>query len=647
MKKRLPIFALLLLLIGNVFGDSNPTAAAETSTGDSQSYIDVTTITEGGDTVKGNPLVTAVPDPSKPVKDVTFYAKAINEPEENYYPYITQTSGFSWSWPTGNPWVPDGKYILKMVINYTSGETEVITREIFVKNYEEPNARVAPYDLTLTSRTATSVTLSWSPSTAQNVYKYLIYKDGIQIGETKDTSYKIDGLIAGELYHFRIKTKDVYDNISIDESSVSVLISTKDGGMDTLPTISPVEASGPKGVTPGSKGYSGTVQLSVEANENVAFYVKTFGAPETDYWKFPDVKKDGNTYSVNWDTTSAPEGNVMIKAVATDNLGQSKTVTNVFLVDNESDFKVDPIWEPADTPPANRIVGYLAGWSTYGSFNIMRDLDASRLTHLNYAFAVISNDLKVVMSDPIQDPINFEDLASLKEKYPHLQTLISIGGWGGSANFSEAAADEESRAIFAESAVDFIIKNGFDGVDLDWEYPVTGGGPGTYPNPADKDNFPLLLKKVREKLDEQGEKDGKHYLLTIAGGATASFANNASLGLTHQYLDYVQIMTYDIHGTWESVADFTAPLFDDNGKTYSVDKGVQAYLDAGVPAKKLVMGVPFYGYSYNVTSAENNGLRQPVNGSGSITYNSIVNRDLLNNGYERFWDEGSKVPYLF
>src|SRR5690606_2285156 len=131
------------------------------------------------------------------------------------------------------------------------------------------------------------------------------------------------------------------------------------------------------------------------------------------------------------------------------------------------------------------------------------------------------------------------------------------------------------------------------------------------------------------------------------GGATASFANNPSLGLTHQYLDYVQIMTYDIHGTWESVADFTAPLFDDNGKTYSVDKGVQAYLDAGVPAKKLVMGVPFYGYSYNVTSAENNGLRQPVNGSGSITYNSIVNRDLLNNGYERFWDEGSKVPYLF
>src|SRR5690606_1960394 len=109
----------------------------------------------------------------------------------------------------------------------------------------------------------------------------------------------------------------------------------------------------------------------------------------------------------------------------------------------------------------------------------------------------------------------------------------------------------------------------------------------------------------------------------------------------------VQIMTYDIHGTWESVADFTAPLFDDNGKTYSVDKGVQAYLDAGVPAKKLVMGVPFYGYSYNVTTAENNGLRQPVNGSGSITYNSIVNRDLLNNGYERFWDEGSKVPYLF
>ncbi|MBS4196506.1 glycoside hydrolase family 18 protein [Lederbergia citri] len=305
-------------------------------------------------------------------------------------------------------------------------------------------------------------------------------------------------------------------------------------------------------------------------------------------------------------------------------------------------------WEPADKPPANRVVGYFASWSTYGSFNIMRDLDASRLTHLNYAFAVISNDLKVVMGDPEIDPINFEEIALLKEKYPHLQTLISVGGWEGSANFSEAAANEESRTIFAESAVDFILKYGFDGVDLDWEYPVTGGGTGTYPNPADKENFPLLLEKVREKLDEQGEKDGKHYLLTIAGGATASFASNASLGFTHQYLDYVQIMTYDIHGPWESVADFTAPLFDDNGKTYSVDRGIQAYLDAGVPADKLVMGIPFYGYQYNVTSTENNGLRQPVSGgSGAITYNNIMSQDLLNNGYERFWNEGSKVPYLF
>lgn len=83
-------------------------------------------------------------------------------------------------------------------------------------------------------------------------------------------------------------------------------------------------------------------------------------------------------------------------------------------------------------------------------------------------------------------------------------------------------------------------------------------------------------------------------------------------------------MTYDIHGTWEQKADFNAPLLDDNGKTYSVDKGVQAYLDAGVPPEKLVMGVPFYGYKYNVTSGENNGLRQPFEGSGSITYDRVM-----------------------
>ncbi|MFD1735436.1 glycosyl hydrolase family 18 protein [Bacillus salitolerans] len=652
MKKGYVFSMILMLLLGSVFVNHSLLSSTSAQASDT-SYIDVSPIGEDG-SVAGSPIVTAVLKQGSSVEKVTFYAKAKNEPDANYYGYAPDYQApYSWNWPTGAPWVPDGEYTLMMEIIYSAGETEILTRDIVAKNESEPNAPESPKDLFLTDRTSHNVTLSWTPSSSEKIFDYVIYQNGIQLAETTTTSFTVDGLVPGEYYSFRVKARDIYNNQSIDDNSINVLMPYETGDTDPLPSISQIQAEGNSGVTPGGNGYSGDVSLSVLATDNnqvekVEFYVKVLGAPEEDYWKFPTTRKHNDTYSVNWSTTYTPEGHAIIKAIAFDSAGQSKTVTSVFLIDNVSDGgTTDPTWEPAESPPANRIVGYLAGWSTYGAYDIVRDLDASRLTHLNYAFALIDTNLNVVMSDPVQDPKNFQALSTVKETYPHLKTIIAIGGWGGSANFIEAAATEESREIFANSAVQFMVEHGFDGVDLDWEYPVTGGGPGTYPNPADRDNYPLLLEKLREKLDEQGEKDHTHYLLTIAGGATAGFANNTQLGLSQQYLDYVQIMTYDIHGTWESLADFNAPLFDDNGKTYSVDKGIQAYLTAGVPADKLVMGVPFYGYRYNVTSNDNNGLRQPFNGSGSITYNRIVKDDLLSNGYQRFFDEGSMVPYLY
>ncbi|HHY10801.1 MAG TPA: glycoside hydrolase family 18, partial [Firmicutes bacterium] len=161
------------------------------------------------------------------------------------------------------------------------------------------------------------------------------------------------------------------------------------------------------------------------------------------------------------------------------------------------------------------------------------------------------------------------------------------------------------------------------------------------------ENFPLLLKAIRQKLAEQQQIDGKYYTLSIAGAANPSFINNSQIGWAHKYLDFVQVMTYDIHGTWENLADFTAPLYDDEGKTWSVAQAVEAYLAAGVPKEKLVMGVPFYGYRYNVASAKDKGLRQPFTNAEAITYNALAKNDLLGTGYERYWDEGTKVPYLF
>lgn len=638
---------LAVCIIFFCFISSKTIVAGDNS--NTKSSIHVTTIEEGGNTVKGNPLITAIPESNKEVQQISFFAKAVNEPESAFYPYAPLTNEpYSWNWPTGDPWVPDGEYILKMEIEYSSDDIEVVTRNVIVDNYGTPNAPMSPNDLKIISDSNAGVELIWSPSESNNIYIYEIYQDGKKIGETTDTFFIIDKLLPNTFYNFRVKSVDVYNNESFDDNSIVILTNEEHGLITPLPKISEIQLPEPNGVSPRSEGYSGVIELSVFSElDDVDFAIKPYNSPDEDYWSFPQTSSVDNVHTVSWDTTSAPDGKVIIKAVATDEHNQKSTVSVELLVDNEIEGYIPPDWEYAAVPPENYIIGYLAGWATLGNYDIINDVDASRLTHINYAFGLIGDDLKIKMSDPIQDPINFADLTMLKEKFPHLKTTIAIGGWGGSANFSEAAATQESRLTFANSVVDFIVEHDFNGVDLDWEYPVTGGGPGTYPNPDDYDNFPLLLETVREKLDEQGEKDGVHYSLSIAGAANTSFIENTQIGTTQNLLDYVQIMTYDIHGTWEDLADLNAPLYDDYGKTWSVDKAVQAYLDAGVPAEKVVMGVPFYGYSYNVLSGENNGFRQEYNGSGSVTYNQIVQNNYLNNGYIRFWDEGTAVPYLF
>lgn len=311
----------------------------------------------------------------------------------------------------------------------------------------------------------------------------------------------------------------------------------------------------------------------------------------------------------------------------------------------------DPILEPI--PPIQnepRVVGYYASWSAYNGFTPDK-IDGSKLTHINYAFANIGTDLKISLGDSWIDPRNFTALDTLKTTYPHLKTLISVGGWTWSGKFSDVALTEQSRSVFADSCVEFITKYGFDGVDLDWEYPVSGGLSSNVKRPEDKQNFTLLLKTLRGKLDQQSALDGKTYLLTMAGGAGAWYVNNTELGILHKYIDFGNIMTYDIHGTWDTYTDFGAPLYNNKDTSpqykWSVDSGVKAWLNAGFPAEKLVVGVPFYGYRYNSVTNANHGLYQKYSGGSSISYANVVANFLNTSGFVRYYHTESMVPWLF
>lgn len=202
-----------------------------------------------------------------------------------------------------------------------------------------------------------------------------------------------------------------------------------------------------------------------------------------------------------------------------------------------------------------RVVGYYAEWKKH--YPIER-IPAEKLTHVNYAFAIIDKDGKCAMRMPELAKMNFPKLVELKKKHPHLRTLISVGGWEDSERFSDAALTEDARRVFAQSCADFVTEHGFDGVDIDWEFPVSGGDKDHVARPQDKRNFTLLLAELRKRLDARGKADGKHYLLTIA--APAGGLARIEIDQIHPHLDFINLMTYDFAGPWSERTGFNAAL---------------------------------------------------------------------------------------
>lgn len=303
------------------------------------------------------------------------------------------------------------------------------------------------------------------------------------------------------------------------------------------------------------------------------------------------------------------------------------------------------------TSGTSAVVGYYAGWSSYQGYT-PDQLPAQSLTHINYAFAMIDpSSGELALGDPAHDLENLSALRSLRMEYPHLKLLISVGGWDYSTYFSDVASTAGGRDRFARSCASFLSEQQLDGIDLDWEYPVSGGLSGTVHRPEDRENFTLLLQAIREHLDKQGEKDGRDYLLTIAGAADKGYLRNIQPQAVAEIVDHIFLMAYDIHGPWDRYADFNAPLYTPSEKSpqyrNSVADSVQAYLDAEVPAEKLVLGMPLYGYLYQGVNGRNNGLFSTYASAKSVSYNILAGKYLSDSSYRQLWHQEAQVPYLY
>ena len=297
------------------------------------------------------------------------------------------------------------------------------------------------------------------------------------------------------------------------------------------------------------------------------------------------------------------------------------------------------------------VVGYYAGWAAYQGYT-PDQLPAEHLTQINYAFARIDPDtLTIALENPAHDKKNLAALRKLRQQNGHLKLLISVGGWSDSQHFSDAAATAARREAFAASCVDFVVAQSLDGVDLDWEYPVSGGAPGTIHRPADKQNFTKLLQELRTQLDRQGRRDGKDYSLTIAGAAGSWYLNQIEAVKVADLVDHIFLMGYDLHGPWDTSADFNAPLYTPSGASpqgkSSIADSVQAYLDKGIPAEKLVLGMPLYSYAYQGVSSQNNGLYSTYTSAKSVSYRTLKKNYLSNAAYRQYRHQEAQVPYLY
>ncbi|MGK0252664.1 MAG: chitinase [Mariniflexile sp.] len=290
-----------------------------------------------------------------------------------------------------------------------------------------------------------------------------------------------------------------------------------------------------------------------------------------------------------------------------------------------------------------KIIAYVHGWQDNWGENNEK---ARQITHINYAFANIK-DGKVTEGNET-DGETFMKLNKLKQTNKELKILISVGGWSWSKNFSDAVLTEKSRQIFANSAINFMLRHKIDGIDLDWEYPGQLGDNNHF-RPDDKEHFTNILKLLRKKLDSVSTTN-KHYLLTIATGANQNYLDYTNMKEAHQYLDFVNIMTYDYVTGGSKRTGHHANLFMsefDNDKQRNSAKAVQEHIEAGIPAHKIVLGVPFYGRYWKGAQPENNGLYQNAVGeTGGFSYSTIAD-SLSNNAFVSYWDESAKAPYIW
>lgn len=330
--------------------------------------------------------------------------------------------------------------------------------------------------------------------------------------------------------------------------------------------------------------------------------------------------------------------------------------------------------------PCKTIIGYYPGWQWYDRVGLVNPttIDYSKYSIINYAFLVPTPDGSITVTDPWGDknlllgsidwstaPAGYETQYDLGNPNYHLpntslisqahnadvKVMISLGGWTYSNDFPSIAGNTSKRTNFAHWCNEVIRTYGCDGIDLDWEYPGFEEHSGT---PEDTHNYTLLIQEIRDSLNSLEETTGNDLLLTAAFGAAPARMEDIEWEFIVPELDFVNLMSYDFFGAFDSETNHNSPLFPpaSGNPAFNLDVAVTTLVETyGVPSEKINAGVAFYGRS--AVTAGIPGLHAASAGYADaatfsmdegtpLYYNVLLQMGL----FESHWDNAAHVPYL-
>ena len=288
-------------------------------------------------------------------------------------------------------------------------------------------------------------------------------------------------------------------------------------------------------------------------------------------------------------------------------------------------------------------------------------IPAAQINDLIYAFGE-PNDAGACTPPTTVQTGTFAALRKLRQEHPGLRLIVSIGGWGAAPQYSDIALTNRSRGRFVASCVQaFLVQQGFDGIDIDWEFPVHGGVNKS--RPGDRADATALVREFRRQLDALGRRKHRHYFLTVATpagtwqqGGAYSVSDSYDLAALAQSVDWLNVMTYDMNTIFSPLSAFNTPLAADPGDPApapqrSLDNltgAVSYYESQGVPAAKIMLGIAFYGRGFNGVSPRDDGLYSKYSGIYEETaWKTIRTQFLTSPDWVRHWSTTAQAPWLY